>query len=223
MRDYTLSGIITALALAFAAGCNGFRSGDSEDAGAPRAAVATNGGSNSEFHVSYYSGGQEIGSWDSDRYSASDGKLYFYRPGQPEPYVLAGSYVLEPRADMDNPAMPDDKRVRYKVSLFSDGKLVRTFYAEKYTAGDCKLHMYPPGSKTPTVIGGTFVVEPMAASPPDPTINTRYTVKLHSGGKTVRTWEVTRYTSGAGKLYLYVPGYREPIMVSGNLTAEPRK
>lgn len=222
MRDYTLSGLITALALAFTAGCEGCRSSNSDAPDAPRAATAAGGGASSEFHVSYYSGGEEIGSWDSDRFSASDGKLYFYRPQQAEPYVLSGSYVLEPRADMDNPAKPDDKRVRYKVSLYSDGKLVRTFHAEKYTAGDCKLHMYPPGSKTPTVIGGTFIVEPVANSPPDPTINTRYTVTLHSGGKTVRTWDVTRYTSGAGKLYLYVPGYREPLMVSGNLTVVPK-
>lgn len=222
MRDFSLTGMLAAAAMALAAGCNGCNNSDTADQPtAPRAAV-TGAASGAEFQVTYYSGGAEAGSWESDRFSASDGKLYFYVRQQPEPYVLCGSYVLEPKVDRDNPPKKDDSRIRYKVSLYSDGKLVRTFLAEKYTAGDCKLHMYPPGSKQPTVVGGTFIVEPMATSPPDPTINTRYTVTLHSGGKAVRTWLVTRYTSGAGKLYLYVPGYREPIMVSGNLTVEPK-
>ncbi len=219
MRDFSITGLFAAAALAVAAGFNGCSS-DSRDS-SPRGSIASPQAAT--CLVTFYSGGVEIGHWESDRYTSGDGKLYFYQSGNSEPYVLSGTYVLEPKP----PAAPDpdaeadlQARARHKVSLYSDGVLVRTFYVQRYSSGDGKLYLYPEVGRPATVLGGTFVVEPVSGQGTGDT--PRFTVSLYSGSRVVRSWNVTRYTSGSGKMYLYVPGYREPIVVSGSFIVEPK-
>jgi hypothetical protein len=176
----------------------------------------------SSYNVTFYSDGVEAGRWETDRYTSGDSKLYFYLPGITEPYVLGGTYVLEPKPDTLDPSEEVVRAAaRYKVSLFSGGSVVRTFLVERFTSGDGKLYLYPLLGRPATIISGTFIVEPIA--PPGSSQDVaRFTVSLYSGPRPVRTWEVTRYTSGSGKIYLYVPGNREPIVVSGSFTVKPK-
>lgn len=222
MRDFSLSGLFAATALAVAVGFQGCTGTGSppRQLSNPIEDVAQ-----TASLVTFYNGGMQTGYWETDRFTSSDGKLYFYQPGKIEPWVLSGTYVLEPKRS----ALPGDvaaedaarASARHKVSLYSEGVLVRTFYAQRFSSADGKLYVYQDSSNHAIVICGNFVVEPLTGAVAS-TTQPRFTVSLYSGSRIVRTWEVARYTSGSGKMYLYVPGFREPVVVSGSFLVEPK-
>lgn len=219
MRDYSLSGILATITLVLFAGVQGCNRNDRDNSN-ERGAVASQSAAS---QVTFYSGGTEIDRWNIDKYTSGDGKLHFNQPVSTEPYVIGGTFVVEPKRPATGGASEEEIRAkaRHKVTLYSDGVLVRTFYVQRFTSGDGKLYLYPELGSVATVISGTFVVEPISGEVTGADTATS-TVALYSGARIVREWNTSRYTFGSGKMYLYVPGFREAVIISGNVIVKPK-
>lgn len=182
-------------------------------------------GQTHDYTVTFYNGGKATGRWQAKRptSTAGFGRLFFYADGESEPFVLSGTYVLEAKGADVIAAEVAASGARYKVSLYSDAEVVRTFLVQRFNiASDGKLYLLPAVDGEAIVVSGTFVVEPVAVHPRVADAPTRGIVSLYSGGRKVRSWNVIRYRAATAKLYLWVSGGSEPIVVSGDSLIAPK-
>lgn len=178
----------------------------------------------SSYTVTFFNGGKVPRQWEAKRCTstAGFGRLWMYMDGQSEPLLLCGTYVLEPKAAVVTATVvAPASSARYKVSLYSNGEVVRTILVRRFNiSSDGKLYLLPEVEGEAIVVSGTFVVEPVAHSrvADEPG---RAIVSLYSGAGMVRTWTATRYSAATAKLYIWVSGSSEPIVASGDYLIAP--
>lgn len=178
--------------------------------------------------VTFYNGGKITDRWEAKRYTTTsdNGLLFFYLAEELDPHVLCGTYVIEPKLDGASADSTDQAAVRpnpeYKVCLYSDDKLVRTFLVNSFNVSeDGKLYLFQEVGAEAIVVNGTFTVEPVvqAGATVEPAVAV---VALYSGARLVRSWNATRYSAATAKVYLWIAGASRPIVVSGSCIITPK-
>ena len=90
---------------------------------------------------------------------AGDAKGYAVAEGHTEWSTFGGSFVVEPKGSAKTATRTPASK--YKVTLFSGNKVVREWFAPQTSSGTGKIYVMPEGADDWTIIGGTFLVEPL--------------------------------------------------------------
>ena len=108
-----------------------------------------------KYTAQLFSGGTVVEQYDAYDYSTGDGKIYLHL-SRTERVVVGGTFVLT-RLGTQTDGIADS--ARYKVSVYSDGILIKTWHADSYTAGDGRIYLTINGITEAVAIGGQYVVE----------------------------------------------------------------
>jgi len=112
-----------------------------------------------QYEVTLYSGGEAVKSFYSAQISSGDAKGYAVAEGHTEWSTFGGSFVVEPKGSAKTATRTPASK--YKVTLFSGNKAVREWFAPQTSSGTGKIYVMPEGADDWTIIGGTFLVEPL--------------------------------------------------------------
>lgn len=111
------------------------------------------------YKVALYNNGEVVRSIRAVYASPSESGLYVQAEGDQNYTILGGCFVMEP---IDAPATaPRTPASKYKVTLYDAGKIIREWYATYTSPSKSGLYLQPEGATDYTVIGGTFLVEPI--------------------------------------------------------------
>ncbi len=112
------------------------------------------------YKVSLFSGDAVVGEFETTRYTTGDGRLWLVQNGHDEYTLISGTYVLE---RINGEAVDQDvaDARRYKVTLYCDGKELRTWLTTRYTTGEGRLWIVPLGMNDWTIISGTYKLVPV--------------------------------------------------------------
>lgn len=113
------------------------------------------------YKVTHYSGETAVGTYETQRYTTGDGRLYIVQNGHNDYSIISGTYVLE---RLHETASDQDvaEGKRYRVTLYTDGKALRQWTTSRYTTGHGRLYIVPLGMSEYTIISGTYIIEPVA-------------------------------------------------------------
>lgn len=114
------------------------------------------------YKVTLFSGDTAVAEYETSRYTTGDGRLWLVQNGHDEYTLISGTYVLERNNGQVTDQDVDDAR-RYKVTLYCDGKELRTWLTKRYTTGEGRLWIVPLGMDDWTIISGTYKLEPVDA------------------------------------------------------------
>jgi len=111
------------------------------------------------YKATLYNNGDVVRTFRATQGSPSESGLYVLAEGDQQYTVMGGCFVLEP---IDAPATaPRTPASKYKVTLYDAGNIIREWYATQSSPSKSGLYLLPGGAKDYTVIGGTFLVEPL--------------------------------------------------------------
>lgn len=130
--------------------------------------------------------------------------------------LFAGSGKKKTAEDVPPPPV-------YRVTHYCGETVVGTYETSRYTTGDGRLWFVQEGHTDYTVISGTYVLERINGEAVDQDVNEgrRYKVTLFCGGKEIRSWNTTRYTTGEGRLWVVPLGMNDWTILSGTYKLEP--
>lgn len=109
-----------------------------------------------KYVAELYSGGKVVETVNAASYSGGDGKVLLTVSLSQSQIVFGGTYVLKHiGANLEGKSDAS----KYKVSVYSDGVLVGTWYADSYSTGSGRIFLKVNGISEALVIGGSYVVE----------------------------------------------------------------
>lgn len=111
------------------------------------------------YEITLYSGGEVAKSFRSEQVSSGDAKGYARVQGNTEYSIFGGSFVIEPVDSKKTTVRTAE--TKYVVTLYSGNKAVREWYAKQISSGAGKIYIKPEGATEYTIIGGTFIAEPL--------------------------------------------------------------
>jgi hypothetical protein len=109
-----------------------------------------------KYVAELYSGGKAVESVNASSISTGSGKVLLRVNGNVEQIVFGGTYVLR-HIGANLEGKSDGSK--YKVTAYSDGVLIGTWYADSYTTGDQRITLRVNGISEALIIGGNYVVE----------------------------------------------------------------
>lgn len=113
------------------------------------------------YKATLYNNGEVVRTMRATYASASESGCYVVAEGEPEHKytIMGGCFVIESvEAPVNTPRTPASK---YKVTLYDGGQVIREWYAAYASASKSGLYLQTEGATDYTIIGGTFLVEPL--------------------------------------------------------------
>jgi hypothetical protein len=111
------------------------------------------------YKATLYNNGVPVRTFRALSASASESGLHVHLEGEQLYTVMAGCYILEP-VDAA-PTAPRTPHSKYKATLYDAGNIIREWYVVQASPAKSGLYLLPEGAKEYTVIGGTFLLEPL--------------------------------------------------------------
>ena len=109
-----------------------------------------------KYVAELYSGGKVVETVNAASYSTGDSRVFLTVSQANSQVVFGGTYVLKHiGANLDGKSDAS----KYKVTVFSDGVLVGTWYADSYSTGSGRITLKVNGISEALIIGGSYVVE----------------------------------------------------------------
>jgi len=111
------------------------------------------------YNATLYNNGEPVRTVKALSGSPSESGLYVHVEGDQHYTVMGGCFILEPvGAAATSPRTPQSK---YKVTLYDAGKVIPEWYVVNASPSKSGLYLQPEGAGEYTVIGGTFLMEPL--------------------------------------------------------------
>jgi hypothetical protein len=111
------------------------------------------------YTATLYNNGEVVKTIRAISGSPSESGLYVHAEGDQHYTVMGGCFILEPiGAAATTPRTANSK---YKVTLFEAGNIIREWYVTQASPSKSGLYLLPEDAKEYTVIGGTFLMEPL--------------------------------------------------------------
>lgn len=111
------------------------------------------------YKATLYNNGVPVRTFRGLSGSPSESGLYVHVEGDQHYTVMGGCFILEPiDAATASPRTPKSK---YKVTLYDAGNIIREWYVEQASPSKSGLYLLPEGAKEYTIVGGTFLMEPL--------------------------------------------------------------
>lgn len=109
--------------------------------------------------VTLFNNGEVVKAIRATHAYASEGGGLAYGEGDQQYTMFGGCYVVE---RIDSPATaPRVPESKFRVTLYDGGKIVREWYASSAYGIKGGALLYATGTKHYTMIGGTYLVEPI--------------------------------------------------------------
>lgn len=116
----------------------------------------SNTGRATKYSAELYSGGKIVETVNAASYSGGDGKVFMTVSGSSENIVFGGTYLLRNiGANLEGKSDTS----KFKVTAYSDGIVIGTWYADSFTTGNGRIILKVNGIDSALVIGGTYVIE----------------------------------------------------------------
>lgn len=111
------------------------------------------------YKATLYNNGAPVRTLRALSGTPSDSGLYVHVEGDQNYTVMGGCFILEPIGAAETaPRTPQSK---YKATLYDAGNIIREWYVVQATPSKSGLYLLPEGATEYTVIGGTFLLEPL--------------------------------------------------------------
>ncbi len=116
----------------------------------------TNTGRATKYNAELYSGGKVVETVNAASYSGSDGKVSMTVSQSSENVVFGGTYVLRNiGANLEGKSDAS----KYKVTAYSDGVVIGTWYADSFSTGNGRIILKVNGIESALIIGGSYFIE----------------------------------------------------------------
>lgn len=120
------------------------------------ARATDNSAAATKYVAELYSGGKVVETVNASSISTGSGKVLLRVNGNVEQIVFGGTYILR-HIGANLEGKSDGSK--YKVTAYSDGVLIGTWYADNYSTGDQRITLKVNGISEALVIGGSYIVE----------------------------------------------------------------
>jgi hypothetical protein len=120
------------------------------------ARATDNSAAATKYIAELYSGGKVVETVNASSISTGSGKVLLRVNGNAEQIVFGGTYILR-HIGANLEGKSDGSK--YKVTAYSDGVLIGTWYADSYSTGDQRITLRVNGISEALIIGGSYIVE----------------------------------------------------------------